>query len=960
MKPLFFDIEAGGLSGHRSSLLSITWASGSNKPTTLVAKPEVGSLLSRWSAKKVWEPLRNRPGIVSEKEALTHFLGVLHQHDTLVGWNIGYNISPQTIDSTVGPRGFDIPMILTRAKAHGLEEAFATQFSKMNIRDLGREHAVHLAGEVSKYPHLVDPQLFAQAESFAKVADIKRKVEGLTGPRLAEAMSPYYLSGWKQETVAKLHGFSYAVHQSEHDVAALQKIAAMGTTSLSGPAMVSAWNKEALVNRLVSASFSGKKKEETGDFFSSLLSRAEKFNVSAEFQSRLTGEAELRGASVANLKKGLGFIEEMTKVRKPIKVLDFAMEHPFIVGGVIAGLAVAMKPLRRVSGKDDDHNTIEGLAHGGEAERMRHLHTDFGSGYRGILNIEKGIAKYIPEFLGVHTNIGSLANFIKEGRSKVGKLGGLFNRLTGEAGKLEKLASQLKQTYESGFKTFVAINPSGIKKEAKFLKTSASGLLKSTIAHERFHQNISFAGVQKELSEITSIVHPEFIKKFERDYAGRADPKMLVEEYVAHAVSYHPKFFGGKSPIANYEEVYGKGRKLYEALPKLSGAQMRIPGKDDAYNTIEGLRHGGLAEKFRKIFSDFGSGWLRKAVSMGMEHASIARAITKEGIGKFAGTAAEYEGKVLSHLSSGNVEEAVKFVRSNTRIATTEGKSWILDKKMAEGGFGSVHSVFNPQTKQEGVLKLLKTKSMNINEMNKEGKMIVGPALGRLLKQGEAGLEKNLNYAERYTKEMIQSAKPFKGEVGLQYEAKMQKAARQQYGSMVPEVLGETKEGFIQEKLQTLSTSKSKMGALSWMKETYRTMYEGKGIMHYDPHLGNVMRKGGQYKIIDWGVAAEGLSTNKAARLSSGLDSIDKYARVETGRLMSESLPPSISPILPPAPEGSVTGMIATGKVDISSSTANINKSNWNQAHKNAMKQTSQFAKGPGQRHTMKTGKLVL
>jgi len=35
-------------------------------------------------------------------------------------------------------------------------------------------------------------------------------------------------------------------------------------------------------------------------------------------------------------------------------------------------------------------------------------------------------------------------------------------------------------------------------------------------------------------------------------------------------------------------------------------------GKDDAYNTVEGLRHdGGLAEKERKRLTDFGSGWVR-------------------------------------------------------------------------------------------------------------------------------------------------------------------------------------------------------------------------------------------------------------------------------------------------------------------------------------------------------------
>jgi len=36
-----------------------------------------------------------------------------------------------------------------------------------------------------------------------------------------------------------------------------------------------------------------------------------------------------------------------------------------------------------------------------------------------------------------------------------------------------------------------------------------------------------------------------------------------------------------------------------------------ISGKDDAYNTIEGLRHGGLSENIRKDLTDFGSGFTR-------------------------------------------------------------------------------------------------------------------------------------------------------------------------------------------------------------------------------------------------------------------------------------------------------------------------------------------------------------
>lgn len=57
--------------------------------------------------------------------------------------------------------------------------------------------------------------------------------------------------------------------------------------------------------------------------------------------------------------------------------------------------------------------------------------------------------------------------------------------------------------------------------------------------------------------------------------------------------------------------TYQEGRtaeKLGRALRKAFGPR-RWSGKDDAYNTIEGLKHGGMAEQVRRSNSDFGSGW---------------------------------------------------------------------------------------------------------------------------------------------------------------------------------------------------------------------------------------------------------------------------------------------------------------------------------------------------------------
>jgi endonuclease YncB( thermonuclease family) len=51
---------------------------------------------------------------------------------------------------------------------------------------------------------------------------------------------------------------------------------------------------------------------------------------------------------------------------------------------------------------------------------------------------------------------------------------------------------------------------------------------------------------------------------------------------------------------------FKKGKKKYS---KDAPTQQRWSGRDDEYNTIEGLKHGGWAQFVRKELTDFGSGW---------------------------------------------------------------------------------------------------------------------------------------------------------------------------------------------------------------------------------------------------------------------------------------------------------------------------------------------------------------
>lgn len=66
-------------------------------------------------------------------------------------------------------------------------------------------------------------------------------------------------------------------------------------------------------------------------------------------------------------------------------------------------------------------------------------------------------------------------------------------------------------------------------------------------------------------------------------------------------------------PTGFLEKIKGffTRRKINNAYNQLTSnsAIDPIPGKDDSYNTIEGLRHGGFAEDVRKSITEFGSGY---------------------------------------------------------------------------------------------------------------------------------------------------------------------------------------------------------------------------------------------------------------------------------------------------------------------------------------------------------------
>lgn len=302
------------------------------------------------------------------------------------------------------------------------------------------------------------------------------------------------------------------------------------------------------------------------------------------------------------------------------------------------------------------------------------------------------------------------------------------------------------------------------------------------------------------------------------------------------------RIVGGKS-VAKSATNWGKVAKhLGMASAPIAlgalGLSMMFSGKDDEYNTIEGLRHEGIAGRMRKEMTDFGSGWIRRAISKG--------------------------------VSSTLLEEAVK--RSGKSVVrTARGEIFARGRMIGEGGMGEVFSVQSLRTGKSGVYKTAKKGKGTMDKDN-----IFGPRTYAQEIQDPFQLAPILPFLEQFSKQIHKSAGGFKN--FLHYEAAMQKAAHRAMPEAVPSVLGITEEGFIQQYAGRALRNSEKSEAAAWIKKVTTEMGQGNTpVMHLDLSVGNIVKSPeGGFKLIDWGVSAPSKNLRDAAFLEDYQKFINK------------------------------------------------------------------------------------
>jgi hypothetical protein len=617
---LLFDLETTGKDSRQSSILSASLrtrtSSGSSSATSFYARPEPGHVISPWVKSQVWDPISKRADLASEEQLVKGFISTLESNKgkTLAGWNI---------------QNFDLPFMAQRASRYGLQSAYQQALSGVTIRDLGLEYAYSLSKSLYRHKDVIDESLWRSIESYRNTGLAFEK-QGMSSSQAAHqlARSGYKISGWKQQDAYELlTGKKYTAHQSAEDIAALEEI--IGGKIPSSREFAIAWNKRAIQGKTIASAFSGAPAfAEQSTYYQELIARAKKYGIT-DIEEQIAAESAKKGgssAALADIVAGKGYQEVLEKIGGKVGGgknwgaqnlfrlgVDAAKSHPFALGGgILFAGALLTKPLQYISGNKDDYNTIEGLSHKGVAGRTRKQNTDFGSGWRGLLQ-----SKSFRIGAGLTAGIGALAYGIHrlygsepEDETSLRYQSLIRHRFAGYATSLKKYGvtagtghkrilipkSQLseKDIQDLGFEgTLFAIPESGQNRLTSYRNPYNPYHLHSHGDNWSIHRD-RHAALTMSLKKVWRDDDP-FLTNVGQSIAE-------IPSGLAHIIT--EGIPGGYYWLKN---KFSENLSMAEKIRREQG--LRFSGKDDVYNTIEGLKHIGVAGATRRQNTDFGSGY---------------------------------------------------------------------------------------------------------------------------------------------------------------------------------------------------------------------------------------------------------------------------------------------------------------------------------------------------------------
>lgn len=278
------------------------------------------------------------------------------------------------------------------------------------------------------------------------------------------------------------------------------------------------------------------------------------------------------------------------------RVLNAVTGGSGIFGKAIAtGFVASALTYGLFSGKDDNYNTIEGLGHKGIAPHLRKENTDFGSG----VDIAKATRR--AERLYKSTIRGLLK---EKGHS--GKINWTSST---DAGDLTLVAKS-----ESGEMLF-GIDRQFSNNQVDLTSIEIGEGLRGSGIGSSFYDIES--RILKRVGLSGSVVKSPVTNPITGRMQANLYDSRLAYNYEDTARTklgtspdqFHSKLMNKEFSKSDWKD-FGGGTFSGKIRPPQNRAM--FSGRDDAHNTVEGLQHGGWAQRMRKLLTPFGSGWNAK------------------------------------------------------------------------------------------------------------------------------------------------------------------------------------------------------------------------------------------------------------------------------------------------------------------------------------------------------------
>lgn len=280
--------------------------------------------------------------------------------------------------------------------------------------------------------------------------------------------------------------------------------------------------------------------------------------------------------------------------------------------------------LPKFSGFDDAYNTIRGLPHNGKAGASRRRNTHFGSGYKG----DEGLT--VGGILSGANKLFMVGASAITGYDRFGVRGAIGGAALGiglgfgmELGKFDHAEGNLGKTLWN-----VGLEGIGTSAGASMLASSMMkgaffrGKLGKYGTDEQLMGMAESLGLSPEIGKaggMYGMLGRSYRQKIETalpgklgEILGRGVEAQTGSPHMLDAVLQHgsiqaippQEFF-----IANARDVMSGAAAGFVASSPIAFGSYLFSGKDDAYNSIEGLPHKGMAGASRRQRTDFGSGY---------------------------------------------------------------------------------------------------------------------------------------------------------------------------------------------------------------------------------------------------------------------------------------------------------------------------------------------------------------